>query len=363
MLPPPRQRFINYIRNPENSRRIVSPFLPYPDVIRGSLAMLGIEAPNDPFAAEIALSQTLDYEPMFMTSCSDLIFPWTLHPDRSTGDMDCYIIETSNGEWVRNVSKRLGIWGDESGFPVRTEEDHMMLWDVCSQIGDRTDTIREYYRNFRKMIGDNGVIVIGHPNPSWLGFQIGQSNAFLHWMDFEDVYRRSIQAVYDASLVVMEIALEEGIDFMSNCTYGLEITSMKLYQEMDMPVLQGYAEWTHQHGGLFWYHNCGHTRKLIMSGFYNKLGADVIETISSLPSGDNDLEESRRFIDKSICTKGNLDLGLLRDGTPDQVIQATRKMVDVVRGYPHIFSTADAVLPGTPPENYIAFIRTAREYA
>ncbi|MHB1456971.1 MAG: uroporphyrinogen decarboxylase family protein [Armatimonadota bacterium] len=362
MLPAPRQRFINYIRDPENSRRIVSPFLPYPDVIQGSLKLLGIDAPSDPFAAEIALSQVLDYEPMFMTSCSDLIFPWVLHTDRSTTDTDCYIIETPNGEWVRNVSKQLGIWGDESGFPVKTEDDHRMLWDVCAQVGDRADAIREYYRSFRKMIGDNGVIVIGHPNPSWLGFQIGQSNAFLHWTDFEDIYRQSIQAVYDASLVVMKIALEEGIDFMSNCTYGLEITSMKLYQEMDMPVLQGYAEWTHQHGGLFWYHNCGHTRKLIMSGFYNKLGVDVIETISSPPSGDNDLAESRRYIDKSICTKGNLDLGLLRDSTPDQVMQATRTMVDAVRGYPHIFSTADAVLPGTPPENYIAFIRTAREY-
>ncbi len=36
-------------------------------------------------------------------------------------------------------------------------------------------------------------------------------------------------------------------------------------------------------------------------------------------------------------------------------------MVSAVRGYAHIHSTADAVLTGTPPENFVAFVRTARE--
>ncbi|MHB0999855.1 MAG: uroporphyrinogen decarboxylase family protein [Armatimonadota bacterium] len=357
----PRQRFLDFVRSPRDSRPVVSPFLPHPDVVGETLAYLGIAVSDDYIEKEIMLSRVLDYEPMFMTDCTGLIFPWALDASRSTETTDCYVLQTTEGEWVRDVSKRLGMWGDESGFPVRDEEDHRKLAAVCASISDRADVIRDYYRNFRSQVGENGVIVIGHPNPSWLGFQIGQQNAFLHWTDFEEIYRQSIQAVYDASLFVMGIAMEEGIDFMSNCTYGLEITSMRLYQEMDMPVLKGYADWTHQRGGLFWYHNCGHTRKLIMNGFYNELGADVIETIAPPASGDNNLAESRRYIDSSICTKGNLDLGLLRDGTPKQIEEAVRTMVDAVRGYPHIFSTADAVLPGTPPENFIAFIKTARE--
>jgi hypothetical protein len=71
----------------------------------------------------------------------------------------------------------------------------------------------------------------------------------------------------------------------------------------------------------------------------------------------------RHWIDRRITTKGNLDLGLLRDGTPDEVISATCQMVEDVRGFPHIFSTADAVLPNTRAENYIAFVRTTRELA
>jgi uroporphyrinogen-III decarboxylase len=42
-------------------------------------------------------------------------------------------------------------------------------------------------------------------------------------------------------------------------------------------------------------------------------------------------------------------------------VSATRQIVAATRGTRHILSTADAVLPGTPPENLIAFVRTARE--
>ena len=51
---------------------------------------------------------------------------------------------------------------------------------------------------------------------------------------------------------------------------------------------------------------------------------------------------------------------LLRDGMPEQVAEGTRCMVDAVRGYGHIHSTADAVLTGTPLENFLAFAHTAR---
>jgi uroporphyrinogen-III decarboxylase len=161
----------------------------------------------------------------------------------------------------------------------------------------------------------------------------------------------------------MSIALEEGIDFMSDSSYGLEMTSPALFAEMDLPYVQKFSEWTHRRGGLFWYHNCGFTRSLILNGTFDTLGADVIETIAPPPEGDNDLAESRRHVDRKICTKGNLNLRLLRDGRPDQIAEGVRLMAQAVSGYPHILSTADAVLQGTPPENFIAFVKAARAAA
>jgi uroporphyrinogen-III decarboxylase len=239
----------------------------------------------------------------------------------------------------------------------------VLLVSVCDRVADRGQEIRDYFRTWRTKVGDDGVIVIGHPHPSWLGYQINPSNIFFHWNDWREEFEQSMEAIYRASLFVMSIALEEGIDFMSDSSYGLEMTSPALFAEMDLPYVQKFSEWTHRRGGLFWYHNCGFTRSLILNGTFDTLGADVIETIAPPPEGDNDLAESRRHVDRKICTKGNLNLRLLRDGRPDQIAEGVRLMAQAVSGYPHILSTADAVLQGTPPENFIAFVKAARAAA
>lgn len=357
----PRQRFLSYVKDPHSSPPVISPFLPHPEVIRGALEHLRLPVVRDEVRNEIILAQELHYEPMFMTFCSELIFNWKVDKDRSGEGFVFLVIDTPNGEWTRRSPREDTPWHDDAGCPVETPEDHHMLVTVCEQVTERQEEIRRYFRQWREKVGEDGVIVLGHPHPGWLGYQINPSNIFYHWSDNRALFVRSMHAVYEASLFVMTLAAEEGVDFMSDSSYGLEMTSPSLFEAMDLPYIQKFAEWTHERGGLFWYHNCGFTRQLMRDGWFNKLGADVIETIAPPPSGDNDLAESRQYVDRSICTKGNLSLELLRDGSPGEISDQARKMVDAVRGYPHVFSTADAVLQGTPPENFLAYISTVRE--
>lgn len=359
----PRQRFLSFVREPATSPPIISPFLPHPDVIREALAYLHLPTTDDSIKNEIRLARELGYQPMFMTDCSGLIFNWRTDESRSSEDVAFRVIATPAGEWTWRAPRKETPWSDEAGCPVQTVQDHAMLVSVCEQVGDREEEIRDYFRSWRRNVGEEGVIVIGHPHPSWLGYQINPTNIFYQWNDFPEVFLRSMDALYEASLFVMSIALSEGIDFMSDSSYGLEMTSPELFAIMDLPYIRKFAEWTHRHGGLFWYHNCGFTSRLIREGVFNTLGADVIETIAPPPEGDNDLAQSRSHIDRHICTKGNFNLQLLRDGTPGEVAEQVRGMVTAVRGYSHIFSTADAVLPGTRPENFVAFVRAAREAA
>ena len=356
MKPSPRQRFLSYVRNHDKSHSIISPFLPHPSVIKQTLEYLKLPVTADDFENEIALSQHLNYEPMFMTELSELIFNWQLDESQTDAEFDVSVIPTPAGDWIRRFPKGETSWNDTAVCPIQTEADHELLLHVCQQVGDRENEIRTYYRNFRQKIGENGVTVIGHPHPAWLGFQISPEAIFYQWNDYQEAYIRSMDAVYEASLFVMSIAIKEGIDFMSDSSYGLEMTSPALFKEMDLPYIQKFAKWTHDQDGLFWYHNCGFTRQLIKDGYFNTLGADVVETIAPQPEGDNDLTESRQYIDSNICTKGNFNLTLLRDGNPDEIIVEAGKMVNAVKNHKHIFSTADAVLPGTPPENFIAFI-------
>jgi hypothetical protein len=340
---------------------VVSPFLPHPDVINHTLEFLHLPVSDDPVKNELVLAVELCYEPMFMTECSALIFNWHIDEPRSTEHVAVRVISTAKGDWIRRSPREDVPWNDDADCPVKTMRDHEMLLAVCEQVSDREEEIRKYFRTWRQKVGENGVIVMGHPHPSWLGYQINPSNIFYHWNDWRDTFIRSMDAVCQASLFVMSIAMEEGIDFMSDSSYGLEMTSPALFTAMDLPYIRKFADWTHERSGLFWYHNCGYTRELIKHGTFNALGADLIETIAPPPEGDNDLAESRRSLDRRICTKGNLNLRLLRDGSAVQIREATQNMVDAVRGYAHIFSTADAVLHGTSPENLVTFVTSVRE--
>jgi hypothetical protein len=332
-------------------------------VIRGALGHLGLPVSGDDVADEITLSREISYEPMFMTDCSGLIFDWQIEESGPSEETVVRTIRTGAGDWTYRSPRAAVPWNDDAGCPVQSPEDHRMLVRVCEEIGGRAPGIRAYFRSWRERVGEDGVIVIGHPHPSWLGYQINPTNIFWHWTDHREEFLRSMEAVAEASLFVMSIAMEEGIDFMSDSSYGLEMTSPALFAAMDLPYLQRFSAWTHDRGGLFWYHNCGFTRRLILDGTFNTLGADVIETIAPAPEGDNDLAESRRALDRRICSKGNFPLGMLRDGTPEEIRLRAREMAEAVRGFPHILSTADAVLEGTPPENFITLVAELRRVA
>ncbi len=357
----PRQRFLDYVRRVPGARPVVSPFLPHTDVVRATLDHLGLPVTGDLIDDEVRLARALDYEPMFMTACHDLIFPWVEDPNQSDADWIVMAMATPDGPWTRRVSRRLGVWGDDEGFPVKTEDDYGRLVAVADAVGEREDEIRAYFRTWRERVGEDGVIVIGHPHVTWMGYQVSQRNLIFHEIDYREAFHRGMDAIYRAACLVFEIAMAEGIDFMSESCSGLEMTSPADFDRLDLPYLQALSTFVHARGGLFWYHNCGLTRHLIATGRFDRFEPDVVETIAPPPEGDNDLAESRRALDPGICSKGNLSLLLLRDGTPDQVTEATRVMVGAVRDYAHIHSTADAVLTGTPPENFLAFLRTARE--
>ncbi|MFC1525665.1 uroporphyrinogen decarboxylase family protein [Candidatus Latescibacterota bacterium] len=276
----PRQRFLDYVRRVPDARPVVSPFLPHGPLVTRTLEHLGLPAAGDHFENEIRLARELAYEPMFMCGGSGLIFPWEEDDSRSDADWSVSVLATPEGEWVRKVSRQAGLFGDESGFPVRSEADHHKLVAVCDQIRDREEVIRAYFRDCRQRIGEEGVIVIGHPHVTWLGYQIGQQSMIFHALDYPETYAASMEAICRASLVLFEFAMEEGVDFMSESGYGMEMISPEQFAAQDLPYTRRLADWTHERGGLMWYHNCGQTRQLIEAGHFDALGADVIETLA-----------------------------------------------------------------------------------
>jgi uroporphyrinogen decarboxylase len=74
----------------------------------------------------------------------------------------------------------------------------------------------------------------------------------------------------------------------------------------------------------------------------------------------HDLRQARDAYPKLVF-QGNVDQQLLRDGTPEQVIEATQRCLAEGQGSRHIVNLNHGVDKATPVENFAAFVRTVRE--
>lgn len=84
-------------------------------------------------------------------------------------------------------------------------------------------------------------------------------------------------------------------------------------------------------------------------------GADVISLDKR-----HDIAAARKQF-PNLVFQGNVDEGLLRAGTPEQVTEATRRCLESGGGRNHILNLSHGVDPKTPVANFEAFVRAALE--
>jgi uroporphyrinogen decarboxylase len=95
---------------------------------------------------------------------------------------------------------------------------------------------------------------------------------------------------------------------------------------------------------------CPHVEAMLASG------AEVVSLGSS-----HDLAGWRRRAPEMVF-QGNVDERLLREGTPEQVVEATRRCLEAGGGRRHVVNLSHGVDRDTPVENFVAYVETAREY-
>jgi uroporphyrinogen-III decarboxylase len=97
---------------------------------------------------------------------------------------------------------------------------------------------------------------------------------------------------------------------------------------------------------------------LCRKGFASSISPTIFETLSEPEVSDiTNLREVRQLIDRKVITHGNLDLTLLRDGKPSDLILKVTEILENVQGFPHLIGASDSCLwPGTPPENIKAIM-------
>lgn len=103
-------------------------------------------------------------------------------------------------------------------------------------------------------------------------------------------------------------------------------------------------------------HVCGktikHTQKMV------ETGAEVLSIDYC-----TDIGECIRMVDEHVVIMGNISPITLRHGSPKDVQEEVRHILDCCKGYPNlILSTGCSIMPGTSEENMEMIFRTAEEY-
>lgn len=315
---------------------------------------------------QIAAAQASDYTPAFVNSGKD-------HPLNPAliGLLKSVQTETTESERVsqvtltageKSISQRMferpkGEYGAERDW-IQTEDDlDIADWitkDILS--GRRDNLIREYYGNFVKKIKPYGISQIQVELPYFLYCLPGLSaGPLMMCLNKESRYYKSMEMAADALEHISALLIEVGIDFIWIGAGGTELLSPAIYEDVIIPQSQRMIKFVKSKGGRIHYHCCGKSNLWVEKGYFNQIGMDVLETLSAPPSGTiEDIGKARAKINKSIVTRGNIDLELILNDTPQACAKAVRSVINATKGYPHIVGAGDAILYGTPKENLIA---------
>ena len=188
-------------------------------------------------------------------------------------------------------------------------------------------------------------------------------NLVLLVMTYPEQYRRTCDLIRDVNVAILKQVFVSGADFIFLGAPGSEMLSPQIYEEFIIPDSAAISQTAHQFGGLIYSHICSPVEPFLSSGYYNRMGIDLFETLSSPPVGNvDDLGSARRKLDPKICTRGNIGLDVLLKGTPDEVVAETERVLAATRGFKHIVAASDYLFYDIPLENAKAVIDTVRNY-
>lgn len=137
---------------------------------------------------------------------------------------------------------------------------------------------------------------------------------------------------------------------------GPNLISPDMYREFALEPEKKLIREVQDYGIPFSLHICGNTNGIIED--MGTTGARIIEIDWAL-----DMERARRLVPLTTVLMGNVDPSFpLVHGTPQDVEDAVRKVIEVTRGQSLFVSSGCAIGRNTPVENFRMLIAAARKY-
>lgn len=183
-------------------------------------------------------------------------------------------------------------------------------------------------------------------------------------MVYPEPYRKCCDYVLEINLDICKAVFEAGADFVFLGGPGSEMLSPGLYREYLIPDSRIITDYVRSLGGLTYTHICSPIQPFLDQGLYNEMGIDLFETLSPPPVGNvESLKKARQILPGEMCTRGNIGLDVLLNGTIEEVEQKTLEIIEQTCGYKHMIAASDYLFYDIPLENVQAMVRTAENWS
>ena len=220
-------------------------------------------------------------------------------------------------------------------------------------------------------LGERGIVLAfaGNDAISYVHELMGSELLAIWSVEERDTIHRLLRTFTDRSIELVKYLLSQKVGPFF-CSLGHEYVTPPLHRPKDFYEFvvkydkEPYAL-IRDAGGLIHIHCHGPIRDL-MDGFL-ETNINCLHPIEAPPMGNVTLAEAKAHMGRKICLEGNLQIGDMYSCTPQEI---ERQTIAAIRDAGHgggliICPTASPYTPTLPDvarENYLAMIRTAREY-
>ena len=256
---------------------------------------------------------------------------------------------------------------------IRTEKDLRLLEDMDTINNGLNGMQIEFRREMIKIAEkfpvrfQGGQVFYPGLNPSLThttngpftnaAYLMGSTHAFTAMIDRPDFMRELLRIITDKTIAWLDFCWsEEGLE--NRDLAWTDDLSAYLSAETWLEVLFSFNKRLRDHFDWASLHMCGHTDHLL-DIFTNKLKIDEYQGFG----WEVDLDRIGAIMGGRVILLGNVNPLLIADGTPVEVKEATRRVIEKLAPYRGlIIQDGNNIAPGSPSENINAMMEAAEEF-
>ena len=188
-----------------------------------------------------------------------------------------------------------------------------------------------------------------------------QEAAVFTLYDHQDLMEELMEYNWRMKEVWLELGVQNDVDIYSYAINGMEWLSPDIYERYMIPQARRINEFAASENKLSWLHTCGKKKKLAADKVYQRMKLNVLESLSSPPTGDiDDLAQTRRDIGPDIVTRGGINVELFYDSNLEPLRKRAEYVLEATAGYKHMIGDTNSSYPAYPWENIKAVIDIVR---